>query len=143
MRADDIAIEQRALDALRGSVSVPRGKVTVTVDDGWQTLEGDVEWNHEKRAAGIAVRDLFGVRGITDRIVVKPRVRAVDVKRAIDEALRRGAGLDAQHIIVDTTGDTVVLRGEVRSWAEHEDAVHAASSAPGVSRVEDHLAIRA
>ena len=143
MRADDAAIAQRALDALRANVSVPRGKVDVTVDEGWLFPEGDVEWNHEKRAAETAVRDLFGVRGITSRITVKPRVRAVDVKRRIEEALRRGAGLDAQRIIVETTEDTVVLRGHVRSWAEHEDAVHAASSAPGVTRLEDHLAIRA
>jgi len=38
---------------------------------------------------------------------------------------------------------TIVLRGDVRSWAEHEDAIHAAWSAPGVINVEDHIAIRA
>lgn len=140
---DDPDIAQRAVSALQWTISVPHENVTLTVAQGWVTLEGEVEWFYEKRAAEDAIRNLFGVRGITNSITVKPQVRAVDVKQKIEAALRRTAELDAQSITVEATHDKVVLRGQVRSWAEHEDAIHAAWSAPGVARVEDHLSIRA
>ncbi len=139
---NDADIAQRALSALDWNVSVPKGAVKVAVTEGWLTLEGNVEWYYQKRAAEDAVRSLFGVRGITNSVIVKPHVRAAEVKEKIEAALRRSAELDARNISVDATGDKVVLRGRVRSWAEHEDALQAAWSAPGVVRVEDHLAIR-
>lgn len=140
---DDASIAQRALSALDWNVSVPKGRLHVTVAGGWLTLEGEVEWFYQKRAAEDAVRDLMGVRGITNNVVVKPRVRAAEVKEKIEAALRRSAECDAQKIAVEATGTAVVLRGTVRSWAEHEDALNAAWAAPGVTRVEDHLSIRA
>ena len=139
---DDADIAQRALSALDWNVSVPKGKVQVTISDGWLTLGGQVEWFYQKRAAEDAVRDLLGVRGLTNNIVVKPRVRAAEVKEKIEAALRRSAELDGQKIVVEATAGKVVLRGTVRSWAEHEDALTAAWSAPGVTGVDDHLSIR-
>jgi len=139
---DDANIAQHALSALDWNVSVPKERTKVTVSDGWMTLEGEVEWYYQKRAAEDAVRDLMGVRGITNNIVVRPRVRAAEVKDKIEAALRRSAEVDSKKITVESTGSRIVLRGTVRSWAEHEDAVNAAWSAPGVTGVEDHLSIR-
>lgn len=139
---DDASIAQRALSALDWNVSVPKDRARITVTDGWLTLEGEVEWYYQKRAAEDAVRELMGVRGITNNMVVKPRVRAAEVKDKIEAALRRSAEVDAKKISVESTGSRIVLRGTVRSWAEHEDAVNAAWSAPGVTGVEDHLSIR-
>ena len=139
---DDTSIAQHALSALDWSVSVPKDRVRVTVDDGWLTIDGEVEWYYQKRAAEDAVRDLMGVRGITNNVVVKPRVRAADVKDKIEAALRRSAEVDAKKILVESSGSHIILRGTVRSWAEHEDTVNAAWSAPGVTGVEDHLSIR-
>lgn len=139
---DDGSIAQRALSALDWTVSVPKEHVHVVVADGWLTLDGEVEWYYQKRAAEDAVRELMGVRGITNNIIVKPRVHAGEVKDKIEAALRRSAEVDAKKIVVEATGSRIVLRGIVRSWAEHEDAVNAAWSAPGVTGVEDHLSIR-
>ena len=139
---DDPNIAQRALSALDWNVAVPKGRVKVTVAQAWITLEGEVEWYYQKNAAEDAVRHLMGVRGITNAIVLRPRLHAGEVKDKIEAALRRNAEIDAKHISVEARDGTVVLRGDVRSWAEHEDAVHAAWSAPGVINVEDHIAIR-
>ena len=139
---EDPNIAQRALSALDWNVAVPKGRVKVTVAQGWITLEGEVEWYYQKNAAEDAVRNLMGVRGITNAIVLRPRLHAGEVKDKIEAALRRNAEIDAKHISVEAHEGTVVLRGDVRSWAEHEDAVHAAWSAPGVINVEDHIAIR-
>lgn len=138
----DPDVAQRALSAIDWNVAVPKGSVKVVVSQGWLTLDGQVEWMYQKRAAEDAVRSLNGVRGMTNNIVVKPRVQASEVKHKIQAALRRNAELDAENIIVDTDGGKVILRGTVRSWAEHEDAIDAAWAAPGVMKVDDLLAIR-
>ncbi len=139
---NDADVAQRALSALDWNVAVPKEKVKVTVARAWLTLEGEVEWMYQKRAAEDTVRNLLGVRGLTNNIVVVPRLHAAEIKEKIEAALRRNAELDAKNISVETTEGRVILRGRVRSWAEHEDALEAAWAAPGVMRVEDHLSIR-
>ena len=138
----DPDIAQRALSAIDWNVAIPKGRVKVLVSQGWLTLEGEVEWMYQKRAAEDSVRNLNGVRGITNNLAVRPHVQASEVKHKIQAALRRNAELDAENITVDANGGKIILRGTVRSWAEHEDAIDAAWAAPGVTKVEDLLAIR-
>lgn len=140
---DDTDIAAAAVDALRWNVSLPKDKVTVTVAQGWLTLEGELEWDFQRRAAFDAVRNLRGVRGVTDKIAIVPRVKPGEVKDKIEAALRRNAELDAKNIAVETKDGSVTLRGTVRSWVEREDAVEAAWAAPGVRTVLDKLRIRA
>ena len=79
---------------------------------------------------------------MTNQINVKPQAHVSDVKNKIEEALRRSAELDSQRIVVETTDGSVTLKGTVRTWVEHEDAVNAAWSAPGVTRVVDRLSVQ-
>lgn len=138
----DTEIAHAAVDALRWNVEVPDTKIRLTVHNGWITMEGNVDWQFQRRAAERAVRWLTGVKGVIDRVVVdQPHVSPSEVKRRIGDALRRSATVDSGRITVDALDRKVTLRGPVRSWAEREDAEAAAWAVPGVTAVEDFLTV--
>ena len=78
---------------------------------------------------------------MTNLLQVKKRASTSDVKHHIENALKRHAELDADKISIETTDGRVTLKGKVRSWAERQDAEHAAWSAPGVTNVNDELLV--
>ena len=113
----------------------------MAVSDGWVTLTGTVEWQFQKEAAARAVRDLAGVRIVSNNVVVKPQVRIRDLQEKIEAALKRSAEIDARRINVSVQDTKVTLTGNVHSWAERQAAERAVWSAPGVAQVEDHISI--
>lgn len=138
---DDTDIARAAVNALEWNSAVPRNQVKVLVEKGWITLEGTVEFHYQRTEAEIAVRYLLGVRGVTNQITVKPSVSATIVKGQIETALERAAEIDAKKIVVETHGNQVVLRGNVKTWAERDQAEHAAWAAPGVASVQNRIEI--
>ena len=137
----DTEIAQAALSALKWNTMVPDEKIVVTVSDGWVTLKGKLDWEYQRTAAANVIRDLSGVRGVTNVITLEPHVKVTDVKAKIESALRRSAEVDARRINVAVADGKVILSGNVHSWFERTEARQAAWAAPGVKEVEDHIAV--
>lgn len=140
---NDSDIAAAVIRALEWDVQVPIEKLDVTLSRGWVSLQGTVEWEYQRRAAERAVRCIAGVRGVTNMISVQPWVTPSpeELKRRIEAALIRSAETDAERITVHVQDGRVVLKGTVRSWAERQETEREASSAPGVTTVENHIVI--
>jgi VCBS repeat-containing protein len=138
----DTEIAHAALDALKWDVEVPTEKIKLRVENGRIILEGTVDWQYQRSAAERAVRYLSGVKSVTNLIAVKAKkVSTYDVSTEIKKAFKRSADIDASRINVEAIDGKVILKGKVRSWAERRDAEDAAWAAPGVTQVDDRLAI--
>jgi osmotically-inducible protein OsmY len=137
--ANDLARD--AVSAIKAHLPFSSENIKVVVQSGWVTLEGRVEWQYQRQTAENAVCRIKGVKGVSNMIQLKPRVRPEEVKNKIEEAFRRNAEVDANRIIVETNGSEVTLKGSVRSWIEREEAERVAWSAPGVTSVHDRIIV--
>jgi osmotically-inducible protein OsmY len=140
LKTDDDQIARRAVDVLAWNL-VPADGVQVTVQKGWVTMSGKVDWQYQKVAAESAVSKLAGVSGITNLIELKPYAEPKDVKHKIMAALHRSAQIEANHVQVTVIGGKVKLDGKVKAWYERDIVRRAAWSAPGVTQVEDNLRV--
>lgn len=127
--------------ALSWATNVP-DTVKAEVEGHSVVLTGEVRWDFERQAAKRAVQHLRGVSAVDNRITLTARPSAADTEERIKNALVRNAQLDANHISVTVVGNTVTLTGNVRSWAEKEQASRAVWGSPHVTEVDNRLVVR-
>lgn len=137
----DEAIAARCLDVIRWNSAIPDERLQIKVQDGWVTLEGEVDWQYQKEAAQSAVRKLAGVVGINNMLILKPKETPENIKERIEAAFARNAALDSRKLRVTVEGKTVKLEGHVHQWLERKAAENAAWSIPGVTHVENYILI--
>ena len=137
----DSDIAAAAVHALHWNVKVPSAMVQVRVEDGWISLNGEVDWEYQRRAVLRSVQYMVGVVGVSNLITLRPRISPIDIQRDIKGALIRQAEREARHMHVVVDGSRVTLKGKVHSWAVWEAAHGAAWSSPGVSGVKNELVI--
>lgn len=137
----DSDIAAAAVHALKWNASLPAEKVQVTVSGGWVTLKGEVEWQFQKQEAERVVRRLWGVKGVSNLITLKPVASPTDLKKKIEDALVRSAEIDANKITVEVQGTKAILKGKVRSWAERQEAERTAWLAPGITAVDNQITL--
>ncbi|MFT5736672.1 MAG: osmotically-inducible protein OsmY [Maribacter sp.] len=138
----DTEIAKAALNALKWHSSVPNDTVMVKVENGWVYLTGELKWDYQKDSAKNAIKDLTGVKGVSNGITIKQDVKPFEVKEKIAKAFERSAEIDAKGITVTTDGHTVTLSGKVHSIKEKEDAEKAAFKAPSVWQVKNKLRVQ-
>lgn len=70
---NDVEIAEAALNALKWDDSVPKN-LKVTVEKGWITLKGETDGDFERTAAKNAVKNLMGVRGVSNNITLNTKI---------------------------------------------------------------------
>jgi osmotically-inducible protein OsmY len=138
---NDADIARAATNALEWTTYWKTDGIKVMVEKAWITLTGDVEWDYQRRSAVWTVKNLIGVKGVSDQIKIKPALTSTEIKADIEEALKRRANGDAKGITVGVNGDKVTLSGTVHSWSERELIVHSAWGAAGVRDVINNISI--
>lgn len=137
----DSELAEAALNALKWHTSVPEDKLKIKVEDGWITIEGEVNLEYERDAAKNAVQHLSGVRGVRNYITVKPSPVEKDIKEKITAAFHRSAAIDSTKIKIEIKGNKVILSGRVRSWIEKDEAEKAAWKSKGIMAVENNIEV--
>ena len=137
----DTDIAEAILHALKWHPAIQQEKIKVQVENGYVRLTGEVEWDFQRRNIQQSIEQITGVRSVANLITVVPSVLPSDISRKITAAFQRSASIDSNKISVEVLGSKVILKGQVRSFAEKNDAERVAWMSPGVSQVDSRLEI--
>ncbi|NIJ52584.1 BON domain-containing protein [Dyadobacter arcticus] len=138
---DDNDLANEVLNAYKWNWEIPEDKVKVKVENGWITLEGEVQWNYQKEAAARLIKKLVGIRGVSNRITIKSEAHDEIEKMAIESALARNWSIKEQDIHVNVSHNKVILTGTVGSLYEKIEAERQAWKAPGVEIVDNDIVV--
>lgn len=119
--------------------------VSVTVQDGATTLLGSVDTYPQKADAMVATKRVFGVRSVTEKLVVKLRAEHKRTDADILLATRNALAWDVHtptSIISRVQSGIVTLEGQVKWNFQREAAEHAVGQLVGVVGVQNLVGLR-
>jgi osmotically-inducible protein OsmY len=126
-------------ESIKWNSSIDESKIRIVVENGWVTLEGEVDWEYKRAKARAIAEDLTGVTGVTNLITLVAYATADNVKENIEAALERNQFLNNHKIDVEVSGNKVTLSGMVGTLGEKQAAETAAWSSPGVNQVVNEI----
>ena len=88
-RHSDRQIALAAVRRLKWNGVVPAEALQLDVEDGFVTLRGEVEWDFHRSMAEDTVRAISGVRGVRDKLSLRPHGAMATVARLIQFTGRR------------------------------------------------------
>ncbi|MCF2489317.1 BON domain-containing protein [Dyadobacter sp. CY347] len=138
---DNHELADEILSIFKLNHEIPGERIKVKIEKSWVTLEGELQWNHQKDAAAKLIQKLVGIRGISNNIVIKSDSTDEVEKEDIERALARNWSIKEQDIHVAVSNNTVLLTGTVGSWYERDEAERQAWKAPGVELVDNELVV--
>ena len=135
----EIAIE--VLNALKANKDIPFDRVQIEVENGHVTMDGKLEWNHQREAAQKSASNVDGIKVLTNHIKIESD-RPDDIEKGdIEQAIARNWAMNNQDVQVNVSGNKVTLNGTVHSFYQKEEAERMAWNAPGVWTVNNELVI--
>ena len=74
----DAEIARDVKRSLKADFEVPNDRIAVKVVEGFVTIEGIVTRDAQKDAAEVCAKQVQGVRGIANKIIVEPAVSPIE-----------------------------------------------------------------
>jgi osmotically-inducible protein OsmY len=141
-KIDDVTLADTVIKTLEWNWKVPKEKIKITVERGWVTMEGQLNWNYQKEEALSALLNIQGVQGITNKIEIIPLLTIPLQKRIIEQHISKSWALQSCDVRVEVYGTNVSLIGTVGSIYQKEEAGRIAWSTFGISALENKLLIK-
>jgi osmotically-inducible protein OsmY len=142
-RRNDADLRGAVLQALMLDSLVP-STIDARAKDGIVSLTGWAPYNYQRDAAMLVAGNVPGVIDLEDHVELSIGAPTpADVRHYVNKAFTRDARVDAEALSIETDENVVTLSGHARSWVEHDAAINAAWSAPGVVDVVDRIVVEA
>lgn len=138
-KKSDSELAQVIMNLLEAQNVVPVDYISILVEDALVTVEGELDWDFQRKLMSSVIENVVGVKGITNNIKLSHKPVSGDIRDNIMAAFIRNASVDASKIDISIEGNKVVLSGKVNTWLEYEEAERSAWSTQGVSIIVNQL----
>ena len=139
MQVQDTELAQAVLHAIEWNSGLDPKRIHLIVENGSVRLEGEVDWEYQRKLAYRNVYNIKGVREVTNNIRITQKPFPIQVNEKIKSAFERNANIDASKVEVKVEGNKVILSGTVKCYTEKKEAESCVWRIPGVTEVVNQL----